>query len=174
MSAEWYHTDDENDDVATAPRLWRPLDRHLGGFDLDPAAGCEPTPIADERYTEADDGLSRPWFGTVWLNPPFSQKADWYGRLAAQYQRGAVERAAAVATADSSADWFHESFSTADTIAFLDGRDWFLGNGSSPSFATVVGLWGATPEAVAWGRSKGTVAHFEAPERTQLDEWGDE
>ena len=42
-------------------------------FDLDP---CSPglglcfVP-ARRIYTEADDGLRQPWFGTVWLNPPF-------------------------------------------------------------------------------------------------------
>lgn len=60
----WWQTE-ENDEVATSPRLWRPLADAMDGFDLDPAAGCEPTPIAEERYTPADDGLASPWFGTV-------------------------------------------------------------------------------------------------------------
>ena len=171
---EWFHTDETNDEVPTAPKLWRPLARHLGGFDLDPAAGCEPTPIADKRYTPEDDGLTSEWFGTVWLNPPFSQKAEWYGRLASQYQQGNVERAAAIATADPSADWFHDFFATADTIVFLDGRDWYLENGNSPNFATILGLWNPTPDAVAWGKRQGTVAHFDTDrEDTLLSDWGD-
>ena len=157
---EWWKTE-TNDEVATSPELWRPLSRHLNGFDLDPAAGCEPTPIAEERYTEADDGLTSPWYGTVWLNPPFSDKSAWYSRLVAQYTNGKVDRAAAVATADPSTDWFHDYFSTADVVVFLNGRDWYLAHGENPNFATMLGLWNPTPEAVEWARSMGTVAHFE-------------
>ena len=48
-------------------------------FDLDPASpvgggDCVP---ADTRFTREDDGLSREWFGTVWLNPPFSNATPW-------------------------------------------------------------------------------------------------
>ena len=163
MSAEnrWWDTDEENDEVATKPELWRPIAAKVGGFDLDPAAGCEPTPIAETRYTEADDGMSSPWFGTVWLNPPFSEKTRWYKRLVDHIDRGAVERAVAVAPADPSADWFHDWFATAAVIGFLDGRDWYLASGNSPSFQTMLGVWNATPELVAWLRSQGTVVRPE-------------
>ena len=46
----------------------------LGHFDLDPATPPEPRwRTADVMYTKADDGLSKPWFGRVFLNPPYSQ-----------------------------------------------------------------------------------------------------
>lgn len=48
----------------------------LGGadsFDLDPAsAEHRPWPTARLHYTEADNGLLRPWHGRVFLNPPYS------------------------------------------------------------------------------------------------------
>jgi hypothetical protein len=169
--SDWWRTSD-NDTVATSPELWRPLDRHLGGFDLDPAAGCEPTPIAETRYTPADDGLSSPWFGTVWLNPPFSEKAAWYERLATQYRAGNVTRAAVVAGADPSTDWFHDHFTTADVILFLNGRDWFIGHGDSPSFATMIGLWNPTPDAIEWAETMGTVVTVASDsENAVLSEW---
>jgi len=165
---EFWHTE-ENDEVATSPELWRPLSRHLNGFDLDPAAGCEPTPIAEERYTEADDGLTSPWYGTVWLNPPFSDKPAWYSRLVAQYKNGNVDRAVAVATVDTSTDWFHDYFSTADVIVFLDGRDWYITRGRDPHFATMLGFWNPTPESVKWARSMGTVGHFDDDGQSGLE-----
>ena len=46
----------------------------LGHFDLDPATPPDPRwRTADVMYTKDDDGLAQPWFGRVFLNPPYSQ-----------------------------------------------------------------------------------------------------
>ena len=48
----------------------------LGPFDLDPCAppaDVRPYEIAPTAYTRDDDGLSREWHGTVWMNPPYSR-----------------------------------------------------------------------------------------------------
>jgi len=77
-----YETDmsDTEDSYATKPELWRPLSDALGGFDLDPASGAESEHIAETVYTKDDDGLSHDWPGTVWLNPPFSNKRSGIAR----------------------------------------------------------------------------------------------
>jgi hypothetical protein len=153
---QWWQTE-ENDSVATKRELWEPLAERVDGFDLDPASGCEPTPIATDRYTPKDDGLLQPWYGTVWLNPPFSEKTQWYKKLVDEYWNGDIERAVALATVDPSADWFHEWFSTADVLCFLDGRDWYLGQGDSPTFSTQVGVWNPTDDVVEYLHTIGTV-----------------
>ena len=46
----------------------------LGAFDLDPCAPVNPLwLIAKTNYNIHDDGLSKEWFGRVWLNPPYSR-----------------------------------------------------------------------------------------------------
>lgn len=142
---DWWRTK-KNDQVATSPELWRPLADAMGGFDVDPAAGCEPQSIAETRYTPADDGLTSPWYGTVWLNPPFSDKTPWYRRLVTQYRGGDVTAAVAVAPCDQSTDWFQAYFSTADLIGFPAERDLFTGPGRT-SFATMIGVWNPTDDA---------------------------
>ncbi len=46
----------------------------LGKFDLDPCAPVSPLwNTATVMYNKDDDGLSKEWFGRVWLNPPYSR-----------------------------------------------------------------------------------------------------
>lgn len=54
-------------------------------FDLDPASpplGISQVPVA-AVWTKEDDGLTRPWHGFVWLNPPFSDATAWADRFMA-------------------------------------------------------------------------------------------
>jgi len=54
-------------------------------FDLDPASppgGVAYIPTRD-YYTQADDGLNAPWYGRVWVNPPFSDTTAWARRFVA-------------------------------------------------------------------------------------------
>ena len=51
-------------------------------FDLDVAAPPWDTHVpAIRKYTQADDGLTAPWEGRVWMNPPWSSPARWVDRF---------------------------------------------------------------------------------------------
>ncbi len=54
-------------------------------FDLDVCAppGGVPWIPCDKFFTLADDGLSQPWVGRVWMNPPYSDVEPWWRRFAA-------------------------------------------------------------------------------------------
>lgn len=56
----------------------------LGPFDLDPCSPINrPWPTAAKHYTIEDDGLSQPWHGFVWCNPPYGTKTgDWLSAMA--------------------------------------------------------------------------------------------
>ncbi len=56
----------------------------LAPFDLDPCSPvCRPWATAKEHYTINEDGLSKPWKGRVWLNPPYGpETGKWLDRLA--------------------------------------------------------------------------------------------
>ena len=47
----------------------------MGEIDLDPASSeiANQNIQAKKYYTEEDNGLSKEWYGKVWLNPPYSQ-----------------------------------------------------------------------------------------------------
>ena len=47
----------------------------MGSIDLDPASSeiANQTVNANLFYTQEEDGLSKEWFGNIWMNPPYSQ-----------------------------------------------------------------------------------------------------
>lgn len=47
----------------------------MGNIDLDPASSeiANQTVNANLFYSQEEDGLSKEWFGNVWMNPPYSQ-----------------------------------------------------------------------------------------------------
>jgi hypothetical protein len=66
---------------------WTPpeLVQALGEFDLDPCAGVgqETFPVK-WRYAPPEDGLSKPWAGRVFCNPPYGPHvAGWAVKMAA-------------------------------------------------------------------------------------------
>ena len=91
----------------------------FGPFDLDPCA-CDPQPwpCASRQYTEADDGLSQPWSGLVWCNPPYGRStARWLGRLA-DHGNGV----ALIFARTETRMFFEHVWSRADGVLFLEGR----------------------------------------------------
>lgn len=120
----------------------------LGGadsFDLDPASLPDrPWPTAKAHYTEADNGLMLPWFGRVWLNPPYSIElvTRFLGRMAAH------DHGTALIFARTETDAFHRFvWGAAAGLLFLRGRLNFhhadgrraAANGGAPSVLIAYG-----------------------------------
>jgi hypothetical protein len=91
----------------------------LGPFDLDPCAAPEPRPweTATTSYVEAQDGLSLPWFGFIWLNPPYGRHVSEWVRRMADHNNGI-----ALIFARTGAGWFQEYAPKATGIFFLKKR----------------------------------------------------
>jgi hypothetical protein len=94
----------------------------LGVFDLDPCSPVNrPWDTARDHYTINDDGLSKDWFGRVWMNPPFGREAARWMRRIADHGNGIALIPARTETA-----MFYESVWTrADAVLFIKGRPHF-------------------------------------------------
>lgn len=92
----------------------------LGEFDLAPCAAPLPRPWENARvsYTLPQDGLSLPWFGRVWCNPPYGNETwKWLHRLAEHGTGTALVFARTDTTGFHAAVW-----ERATALLFLKGR----------------------------------------------------
>lgn len=134
----------------------------LGGadsFDLDPCAPePQPYPTAKQVYTARQNGLTLPWHGRVYLNPPYSPKLL-QGFLARMVGHG---RGTALIFARTETDaFFRFVWDEATAVLFLRGRLNFhhldgtraKANSGAPSVLIAYGM--ADADILAAGRIPG-------------------
>lgn len=119
-------------------------------FDLDP---CQPTGGIEwipalKFYTLEDDGLTSPWGGLVWLNPPYGKYTkEWLSKM--NNHRNGI----ALVFARTDCAWFHDYCAKADAILFMQGRIRFV-DGLEKTGGSGAG---SGSMMIAWG-SEGTAA----------------
>ena len=101
-------------------------------FTLDPCA-TERTAKAPTFYTKADNGLRSPWFGRVFLNPPFSNIAPWVKRAAVKTRDGKCDLVVAILPCSLDTGWFHEWVLPYAELHFIRGRIQFLDAKGKPA-----------------------------------------
>lgn len=167
-------------------------------FDLDP---CHPEgerlpwiPAA-KVYTRADDGLSQPWEGRVWMNPPYQEpegpckprctkkKCQERGHCLDHFEPGTEHWLAkmhehrhgiALLMARTDTGWFHDFVVNADATFFLEGRVKFIARNGEPPINPKTGKKQDSPGCgqilVAWGAD--CVEALEAMRRAELGAFG--
>lgn len=113
-------------------------------FDMDVAAPVDPmrrTCPARRYLTPVEDGLSEPWEGTVWMNPPFSKALPWAERFAAH------GCGMAVAPTWGRSIWRTRLLSCADAVALI-WIDFTRPDGSKLEALAPCALVGCGPAAV--------------------------
>lgn len=105
-----------NDEWLTPPDLVK----KLGVFDLDPCSPINrPWDTAKNHYSISDgDGLIMPWYGRVWLNPPYGRETfKWLDRLS-EHGSGL-----GLIFARTDTKGFHRTvLNKAHSIFFIEGR----------------------------------------------------
>lgn len=100
-----------------------PIIDALGIFDLDPAGAPDhPTALTVWTLEAGNDGLRDPWFGRVWLNPPYGRvMRSWVERLVA-HGRGT----ALIPVATGTKLWMDVAWPESTAIHFWRHRVKFL------------------------------------------------
>lgn len=93
-------------------------------FALDPCSpGADHWVPADRIYSKEDDGLSRPWEGFVFMNPPFGGRNGHVPWLEKFFKHG---NGIGIVRAYTSSAWWHEWMPRAEVILFPLGKTRFI------------------------------------------------
>jgi transcriptional regulator with XRE-family HTH domain len=146
---------------SSGPQAWRTpqlllsrLYRVFGRFDLDPCS-----PVADRRrapvqarvrYTRDDDGLVLPWFGTVFVNPPYGRELPyWVAKAAREVGQGRARVVVLLMPARTDTSYWHRYVAGQAHIFFLLGRLRFDEEGTPAPFPSAFAVWGGTDDVIA-------------------------
>jgi phage N-6-adenine-methyltransferase len=102
----------------------------LGVIDLDPAScdRAQRTVQALQFFSQEQDGLTRSWFGNVFLNPPYAQPhiEDFADKMIAEIDSCRVKQAIMLTHNYSDTAWFQKLVRKADIVCLPKGRIRFV------------------------------------------------
>jgi phage N-6-adenine-methyltransferase len=122
-----------------------------GRFDLDPCSPRKKNPPvrAQVHFTAEDDGLSRPWFGVVFVNPPYGRTLGrWIEKARHEVESGHARTVVALIPARTDTKAWHRDVAKRATVYFLRGRLRFSGSRAGAPFPSALVIWGAAPEII--------------------------
>jgi ParB family chromosome partitioning protein len=109
---EWY----------TPPEYIEAARQVLGSIGLDPASSsfAQQTVQADRYFTIEDDGLTQPWSGRVWLNPPYAAElvGKFTHKLCEHVLSGDVPAALLLTNNATETLWFQQALQSCSAICF--------------------------------------------------------
>lgn len=120
----------------------------LGAIDLDPCSNSKTTPNVPAKHhlTVEDDGLSLPWFGRIYMNPPYGDAIrHWVEKLSSEYEQGRVSEAVALVPARTDTAWFRRL--PTRHLCFINGRLTFSEHESPAPFPSAAIYLGSDPDA---------------------------
>jgi ParB family chromosome partitioning protein len=132
-----------NNEWYTPPEFIAAARDAMGAIDLDPASSdvANGTVRAKSFYTPADDGLTKPWHGNVWMNPPYAQPliAQFAERVADKFDGKEIKRACVLVNNATETAWFQRMLASSSAVCLLRGRIRFIDPEGKPSGAPLQG-----------------------------------
>lgn len=121
-----------NNEWYTPPKFIDAARIVLGQIDLDPASSeiANQTVGASRIFTEQDDGLTKDWHGTVWMNPPYASGlvGPFCEKFALSFRAGDITEGIVLVNNASETGWWQALAEASSAICFPKSRVKFLRN----------------------------------------------
>ena len=92
-----------------------------------------------EYYTPEADGLSQPWRGRVWCNPPYGREiGQWVQKAYLSALNGDADMIVMLLPARTDTRWFHDYIYNKAETRFVKGRLKFGGSANAAPFPSMV------------------------------------
>jgi transcriptional regulator with XRE-family HTH domain len=137
----------------TPQKLLEQLYSAFGAFDLAPCSPSSNRRTAPVRakvyYTQDDDGLSLPWFGTVYMNAPYGRRLhNWTAKAKAEVEQGSAEVVVGLLAARPDTSYWHRDIAGSASVLFLRGRLRFGNAEQVAPFPSCLVVWGASDKVI--------------------------
>ena len=111
----------------------------MGNIDLDPASNklANETVKAENYYTIYDNGLTKKWYGNVWLNPPYSQPE--ISNFSNKVTELEFTQACVLVNNATETAWFQNMMSLCTCVCFLKGRVKYNDKNGTPANSPLQG-----------------------------------
>jgi DNA N-6-adenine-methyltransferase (Dam)/ParB-like nuclease domain len=136
------HHSSESPEHLTPPHVLEAVVNCLGEIDLDPCSDSTKHVPAKTHYTQEDDGLSKPWNGRTFVNPPYGGAIEkWIMKLVSDFEAGLVTKAILLVPARPGTQWWLRLRNY--PCCLITGRLTFGGNPASAPFPSAIFYLGA-------------------------------
>jgi hypothetical protein len=101
----------DNEHYTPIDLLFKVVEFYRGMIDLDPCSNSKSEPNTPSRlqYTIEDDGLVQPWFGNVFVNPPYGgDLKHWSVKAKNEYLSGNCTQILFLAPSRTETGWYRE------------------------------------------------------------------
>lgn len=127
--------------VAETPKEFFDKVSRIFNFTLD-ACALQENAKCSNYYTPEDDGLSKPWWGGVWCNPPYGREiSSWVKKAYEESQKEYNSFVLMLLPARTDTKWWWEYVQGKATLFFIKGRVKFGDHNVGAPFPSVLALY---------------------------------
>jgi len=109
MDTDLMFSSKDNEHYTPHDFLYRVLRFYDDLIDLDPCSNSKENPHTPSRqqFTIEDDGLSLPWHGKVFVNPPYGRAlGDWAEKVTSEYEAGNAQQILFLVPSRTDTQWY--------------------------------------------------------------------
>lgn len=125
------------------------LELHARFHFMTDVAASDENHLCDKYFTKENDGLTQPWFGPCFMNPPYGREiARWVEKASLEALGGSLVVGLLPARTDTA--WWQKFVAPYADIRFIKGRLKFGNAKNCAPFPSAIAIWWGFPKQGGW------------------------